>query len=345
MKFNLIFIFGLILLFSNIIDAKSCNINKNKTKNISINNINNGKYITQENEIEIGYRFVDADEAIDILLSNREYYDNLNQNDLNYRVQKLNSTLEELEALARKEMLTFTDKDKMYIDNAFNLIKKICKERGYKLPPINDIVIAKTTTLDECNAGAYTHGTQIYLGDDIFELLNSGEDETEYLNKVIAHELFHCLTRNHPQFRKDMYSILGFTVVDKDYDFPKETADLIISNPDVEHHNSYATFEINGEKKDCTVIFSAKPFEEPGDDFFNDQIIYLVPIDDLHTVYNSEEASNFWDVFGENTSYAIDPEETLADNFSFTLIYGKDEKYETPRIIESIDAYLKSYKA
>ena len=35
-------------------------------------------------------------------------------------------------------------------------------------------------------------------------------------------------------------------------------------------------------------------------------------------------------------------EETLADNFSYTLLYGLDGRdYKTPEIIEAIDAYLK----
>lgn len=68
----------------------------------------------------------------------------------------------------------------------------------------------------------------------------------------------------------------------------------------------------------------------------------LVPVDDLSTVYSSEEADNFWEVFGENTDYVVDPEETLADNFCYTIIHGVDGKdYKTPEIIEKIDAYLR----
>ena len=65
----------------------------------------------------------------------------------------------------------------------------------------------------------------------------------------MIHELFHCLTRSHPDFRAKMYAILGFTVVGEDYDFPPEIRERIISNPDVEHHNSHAAFDIGGEKR------------------------------------------------------------------------------------------------
>lgn len=67
-----------------------------------------------------------------------------------------------------------------------------------------------------------------------------------------------------------------------------------------------------------------------------------MPVDDLGTLYTAEDAANFWEVFGRNTDYVIDPEETLADNFAFTIIYGPEgREYESPEIIEAIDALLK----
>ncbi len=293
------------------------------------------------------YRFTDADEAAELLLSNRSYYENMNQNDLNFRMQKKDAALEELEAMVMEQTLDFTDAEKAAIDSAMTVIRKNCADRGYILPATDGLVFAKTTMKEECYAAAYTHGTQIYLGKQILRYgLSDVPAEQVLFQEIIAHELFHCLTRNHPDFRKDMYGILGFTVVEEDYDFPQTISDTIISNPDVEHHNSYASFEINGEMKDCTVIFTTlRPFEKPGDSFFRSMVTGLVPVDDLSVMYISEEAENFWDVFGKNTIYVIDPEETLADNFAYIMIFGLDGSgymtYETPEIIESIDAYLK----
>jgi hypothetical protein len=46
-------------------------------------------------------------------------------------------------------------------------------------------------------------------------------------------------------------------------------------------------------------------------------------------------------VFGENTDYTIDPEEVLADNFSFAVVYGRDgREYESPWIIDEIFSRL-----
>ena len=293
----------------------------------------------------IGYRFADAKEAAQLLLSNRDYYDNLTQNDLNFRLQKLDATLEELEAFAAKQTRDYTDAEKARIDQSMALIQKNCAEWGYTLPPMDDIVFAKTTMREECDADAYTHGTQIYLGEGLIKKgFDDDPKDQAHFDTIVAHELFHCLTRNHPDFRAAMYGILGFTVVDDDYEFAPEIRERIISNPDVEHHNSYAAFDINGEMKNCAVVFTTHmPFAKAGDSFFDGMATGLVPIDDMTTMYTADEAANFWDVFGRNTDYVIDPEETLADNFADTMIYGVDGKdYKTPEIIQAIDKLLKA---
>ena len=296
----------------------------------------------------MGYRYVDAEEAARLLLSNRDYYENMTQNDLNFRLQKMDATLEELEDFARAQTRDFTEEEKARIDQAMDTIMKISEARGYVLPAMEDILFAKTTMAEECYAAAYTHGTQIYVGESVlrYYLAFDDADQAEF-DVLIAHEVFHCLTRNDPEFRAAMYGILGFTVVEKDYEFAPEIRERMISNPDVGHHNSYAAFDIGGEQTDCVVLFTtSKPFEQPGDSFFHGMVTGLVPIDDMTTMYTSEDAANFLEVFGENTDYVIDPEETLADNFADLMVYGLDGKeYRTPEIIEAIDALLRSLDA
>ena len=293
----------------------------------------------------LGYRYVEAGEAAQLLLSNRDYYDNLTQNDLNFRLQKLDATLPELETFAAAQTRDFTDAEKARIDQSMAAIQSLCEAQGYALPPMDDIVFAKTTMAEECYAAAYTHGTQIYMGEAMCDYyLSDAEAKQEGFDVIVAHELFHCLTRAHPDFRAAMYGILGFTVVDSDYEFAPEIRERMISNPDVEHHNAYAAFEIDGRSIDCVALFTtSKPFEKVGDSFFDGMVTGLVPIGDMTTMYTSDDAANFLEVFGENTDYVIDPEETLADNFAYLMIYGLDGKaYKTPEIIQAIDALLKT---
>lgn len=68
---------------------------------------------------------------------------------------------------------------------------------------------------------------------------------------ALAHELFHCLTRNDADFRKTMYGLIGFTVMDHELELKGENKNMILANPDVEHIDNYAEFTINGQKRKC----------------------------------------------------------------------------------------------
>ena len=117
----------------------------------------------------------------------------------------------------------------------------------------------------------------------------------------------------------------------------------IIANPDVEHHNSYATFTIDGEKKDCYLVFLTDSiFKKPGDTFFNGMYSGIVPLDGSK-VYRIEEVDDFWEIVGHNTDYAEDPEEVMATDFAYaiTRLDTGYEEFENPEILEKIIAVLK----
>ena len=71
-----------------------------------------------------------------------------------------------------------------------------------------------------------------------------------------------------------------------------------ISNPDVEHHNSYATFMIDGEPVDCyTAYITTKSYAEAGSGFMSNDATALVPVDGTDVYYTREQASNFDEIF------------------------------------------------
>ena len=92
-------------------------------------------------------------------------------------------------------------------------------------------------------------------------------------------------------------------------------------------------------------MVTTRHFEPQDESFFDCATTALVPIDGTDTYYMPEDAANFGEVFGRNTSYVIDPEECMADNFSYALTYGvggvDGEEYPTPEIIEGIIDYLR----
>lgn len=293
----------------------------------------------------IEYRFADREEGQKLLMSNTEYFDGFTENDLQFRLQKKDVTLEEYLSFAEEQVVDFSDEYKALISDTMDLLEKTINDKGYRLPPLEEITFICTTMGEESGAGAYTHGTQIYVGEILSDLCRQNSQYKDYLRFILAHEVFHCLTRCDPDFRADMYKLINFTVQDKEYELPPSVLDYYISNPDVEHHNAYAAFDINGKPTDCFMAFvTGKHFENEGDSFFDTGTAVLVPAAGTDIYYYPEDASNFNEVLGENTEYTIDPEECMADNFAYLLAYDKEgpagEGYRTPEIIEGIREYL-----
>ena len=293
----------------------------------------------------ITHRFATKEEGKELMLSNHEYYDGFSQNDLDYKMQKINATMEEY------QVLEFTEEEKTLVNSCFDAMNKELKEKGYVLPEIDEITMIKTTMEEEPSASGYTHGTQIYIWGPLVETAVKGDEKQKeavqnFLTTFFWHELFHCLTRCNPEFRKDMYKLIHFTVAEDDFTIPPSVMEYHISNPDVEHHDAYATFHINGKDIECFVDgITTKHFEKEGDTFFNYFTTALIPTDGTDVYYTPEQASNFDEVFGKNTGYVIDPEECMADNFSYAMRYGIEgpdgQGYPNPEIIEGILSYVK----
>ena len=293
--------------------------------------------ITEVYSHKIPHHYASAEEGRELMLSNTEYYAGITQTDIDHRMGRSGATLDELIDATTAEIRDFNIFEKYILDRRIaNMVRKL-NRNGYKLPKLDEIVYIKTDMAYEGGAfSGYTHGTQIYLNSTniLFSII---PEAGKYFNQTMWHELFHCLTRSNPEFRSEMYSLIGFNVTESDFELPPCVRDLYKSNPDVEHHDSYATFIIDGQPVDCFVvwIYSDGTVESSSND-----ISVLVPIDGTDTYYLPEEASNFYEVFGTNTDYVIDPEECMADNFSYAMYYGIEgengQGYPNPEIIQGV---------
>lgn len=299
-----------------------------------------------ETKKAFSYTFATKAEGEKLMEENTIYFDSLTQNDLDFRLAKKGATLEEFKDLTITSVTEFSEAEKGLVNDYMAQIEEIVKENGYQIPPIDEIhFVNMTGEAEGPAAAAYTFGTTVCFNRDFLGfLLNNGHD-THGNEAIFAHELFHCLTRCCPEFRKEMYSIIHFTVGDREFEIPASAKDYYLSNPDVEHHDSYATFMIDGKPVDCfTAWISTQHWEKEGDMFYDYGITALCPIDGTDTYYTQEQASNFDEVFGTNTDYVIDPEECMADNFCYAIMYGREgyegKGYPNPEIIDAIIAKL-----
>lgn len=223
------------------------------------------------------------------------------------------------------------------MQDTMDWLQRTLEAHGLKLPDPGVVNFVKTTGKEAQGASGYTSSGTIFL---TWDLYSPKETQEEYFRMIVLHELSHCLSRLFPEYRQTLYGLIHFTVLDHDIEIPPEVAEQILANPDVEHHNSIASFTIAGRKQDCYMILRTDSvFEKEGDTFH--MVAGIVPMGGT-AVYSLEEVEDFWDVVGRNHGYAADPEELMANNFAFALLnldkgYGE---YENPEILEGIVTYL-----
>lgn len=259
--------------------------------------------------------------------------------DYQARLGSAQATRAQLLEFIGSQALDWTDAEIQAISAAADSLNERCRREGYIFPHADTVRILKTTMKEEGGAGGYTR--------DDYIVLQPGLDKapSEVIQRLLAHEMFHVLTRTNEDFRKDMYAMIGFSVASEPFDFPQDLAPRRITNPDVNSFDSFATFMIDGTPTQCTMaIYASKPYE--GGSFFDYISVGLLPLEecvaqgtDQTKVYQISDASDFFDKVGRNTSYVINPEEIMADNFSFALT--DRDSLPSMELIERIKSYLK----
>lgn len=308
-------------------------------------------------------KFVSLKEARELIVEQDDFTKNLSQFDIDSRVGKTGATLDELQQLRQESCREWTASQKDSVLRCIEIIECNLSAKGLALPPLDEILIVKTSTQEEGQAGAYTRGNTIYLGERFLESITLADSTvqkpmaTAMLSNVIAHEIFHVLTRQNSRFKSMMYSTLGFSLMPDPMTLPDDVQSIHISNPDIDSHEAYAEFTINGQKRNCIMtLVTDKPYE--GGSLFGYIKPVLIPLGDTFVpdvtdgktvMVNINDVPDFNDRMGLNTGYVIDPEECLADNF-YMAINGFTPTAEmpelpNPEIIEKILEVIKTSNA
>lgn len=241
------------------------------------------------------------------------------------------------------ETLNWSETEKKKITAAFKSLQAKIDKQKLKIKYPQEVILVKTSMKEEMNVAAYTRRNWIALGEKYIN-----ESTPESLEYLLAHEMFHLLTRSNKDFKKSVYSVIGFNVIDRELFFPIDIIEKRISNPDIEMYDSYAEFTINGQKQKCSMmIYSAIPFsaEKTLSDYLSVGLIplneSLIPLQEngQTVIYSIDQAEDFYQKIGKNTEYIINPEEILADNFAYLVTQKKN--LPNPEIIQKIAAILK----
>lgn len=289
---------------------------------------------------KITAHFASVEEGQQLMRERTLFHKQIREHALAFFLQKKGGTLEEYIEYSAEQVMAFTPEEEQRVIDTLDWLQNLLERHGLQLPDPGPITFVKSTGLEALGARGYTSEGCIFASRDAYsrELYSD-----EKFRLLITHELSHCLSRMFPEYRRALYSLIHFTLLNQDIEVPEEILNQIIANPDVEHHNSYATFTIGGKKQDCYLVFlTDSVFEKPGDSFFDGIYSGVVPLDGS-ALYRVGEVDDFWDVVGLNTDYVEDPEELMATNFSYALtdLDKGFEEYESPEILEGIIEYLK----
>ena len=268
------------------------------------------------------------------MLANNEYFDKLVQNDLEYRMHRTRVTPAEFRAFAADQVRDFTESEVSKLKQVMDTLEKLFNERGRSLPP-QKVTFIKTTMEEEGGAVAYTHKMEIYLGAEFLK------ESPAKIMLTVCHELWHCLSRYHPDLRKKLYALINFKIADRDYPIPGEIREFFLTDPDVMHHDASAIFDIEGMRMECfCAVRTTERYKDGDHEPFFSKLLPVLIATDGSAWCSFGYARNREQVFGKNTGYTIDPEECIADNFSYAICYGMagpDGKgYPSPEIIKGM---------
>src|SRR5262245_1042709 len=290
-------------------------------------------------------RFATPDEGRAILVADDPFTASLSRFDLQCRLKTdKDVALGDWKQFIAKHVQPWEPAEIELITQSLERLKKRLADFRLPLPAL--IRLVRTTGDEESNA-AYTRGTSIVLPAKALKY-----DATQ-LDRLLAHELFHLLSRQDGAVRAKLYQIIGFELCDP-IELPPSLAPRRITNPDAPLID--CTISLNAKDSrtaTCApVLYSqTKNYDATrGASLFQSFVFRLLVVERRAgrwhpvllrgepVVLNPREEPAFLEKIGQNTNYIIHPDEILADNFVRLVMH--DENVPTPRITDEMRRVL-----
>lgn len=215
-----------------------------------------------------------------------------------------------------------------------------------RVPLPDEILLIDTDGRDAAGA-PYTRGRALVLPSaTIAPNALGGGDEA-----LLAHELFHVVSRHDPALATRLYRTIGFEGAAL-LEWPAAWLPLRIANPDAPFDRHAMTVSIDDRTAQVMPLLVARRSElAPGETFFNVMQLRLleVAVQDGRTLpvlrdgqplwHAPGEVKDYLDKLGGNTGYIIHPEETMADNFALLVTGGAARN---PALLQRIEAVLRA---
>lgn len=290
-------------------------------------------------------RLATAEEGQSILAADDAFAGSLSRFDLQSRLKTDKEvTLDDWKKSVAAEVRGWDDAQTKAVTESLTRLSK--RLADFELPLPKEILLIHTTGAEEGNA-AYTRGTAIILPDKVLAYAPT------QLDRLLAHELFHVLSRHDGALRQRLYRIIGFEVCDP-IELPPSLAPRRITNPDAPLIDCTLELKTADGKTvvGAPVLYaSVKEYDgQKGGSFFQYLTFRLLVVekkgnrwqpmllDGEPIVIDAKKEPAFYEKIGKNTNYVIHPDEILADNFVHLVM--EDEGLMTPRIVEEMRGAL-----
>jgi len=289
--------------------------------------------------------FASRQAAIEVLAADDEYTSRMSQFD---RMLRLKSTSHVTQAEYFEHMannaLDWTDADQARLKPLLRRLSNALSGYRLSLPPA--VLLIKTTGKEEVGEG-HTRANAIVVPQ------HSLAEDDKTLFFLLAHELFHVMTRYDERFRQAAYALVGFRV-GAEIELPSIIAPLQITNPDAPRHDSYVDVRVDGRTVTVVpVLLSRSAVFDPeiGDRLARYWSLRLMVIDDTSSpgapapqmrngaplLLSLKHVDGFLEQVGRNTRYIIHAEEILAENFAFLVT---DKAVAQPQRVEALRQLL-----
>lgn len=221
------------------------------------------------------------------------------------------------------------------------------KLESFHLPLPQTVLLIQMSGKEESNA-AYTRGAAILLPRERVQKLKG-----DSLDRLLLHELFHVLSRNAPELRRDLYRIIGFDVCEP-IALPPSLADLKLTNPDAPLIDCHIKLTEGDETFHAAPILYSSSATYDADSkppLFKYLTFRLMKVEEHEgrwrpllndgepALIDPAQSKSFGDQIGQNTKYIIHPDEILADNFVHLVM--QTEKLASPKIVEQMGELLR----
>lgn len=241
--------------------------------------------------------------------------------DLAIRMDKEGATVKDYLNTAARNARNWTTLQQGELRTAFAGMETYLKLQQIKLRLPDTVMLIRTTAGEEFGAEGWTRGNLI--------MINAAAGVSAHL---LAHELFHVLSRYDTTVRDAAYAVFGFqpsnNIVYKDV-IPNA-----ITNPDAPYLAHYVRLNVEGQQRDAALLLYSKSGYQSGKGLQDYAALGLLVLEGNDTgkkpllkngkpvIYELDQVPDLFKKIGGNTQYILHPEEIAAEHFA-TLLTGK----------------------